>query len=121
MSWLVALAAVAINSFAFGAPLIVAAALAAPRRYRPVLWALAANVAFHSLIAHKEYRFIILSVSAMILLAGVGTGDAIDWIRRRTGRGTLFPVAIVTVSVALSRLPSGVNRSPPTSGIHSAE
>ncbi len=77
-------------------PLLLVIAIGA-RRY-PLLLVLAiANIALHSAIGHKEYRFIILSVSAMILLAGVGTGDAIGWIRRRTGRGTLFPVAIVTV------------------------
>jgi hypothetical protein len=32
-----------------------------------------------------------------------------------------MPVAIVAVDVAPSRLPSGPNRSPPTSGIHSVE
>ena len=35
--------------------------------------------------------------------------------------GLRMPVAIVAVVVAPSRAASGVNRSPPTSGIHSAE
>ncbi len=54
------------------AVLIVAAALAAPRRYRPLLAALAVNIAFHSLIAHKEYRFIWLSTFLIVVLGAIG-------------------------------------------------
>ena len=53
-------------------PLLLAAALAVPARLRPLGWAALANVLFHSLIAHKEYRFIWASVLALLVLAAVG-------------------------------------------------
>jgi phosphatidylinositol glycan class B len=53
-------------------------------RYAPELaWAAFANIAFHSLIGHKEYRFIFLSVVLLIIIAALGS---VDWIRAlRTG------------------------------------
>lgn len=69
-----------------GAPLIVAAALMVPRRYRPVLWALAANVAFHSLIAHKEYRFIWLSTFLLLVLAAIGSVSLLERLRAARGK-----------------------------------
>ncbi len=67
------------------APILVLAALGA-RRY-PLLAVVAiANILVHSAIGHKEYRFIILSVTAIILLAGIGTGDAIAALRAQRGR-----------------------------------
>jgi hypothetical protein len=53
-------------------PLLLAAALAVPARLRPLGWAALANVLFHSLVAHKEYRFIWASVLALLVLAAVG-------------------------------------------------
>jgi hypothetical protein len=67
------------------APILVLATLGA-RRY-PLLAVVAiANILIHSAIGHKEYRFIILSVTAIILLAGIGTGDAIAALRAQRGR-----------------------------------
>jgi hypothetical protein len=70
---------------AFGATLLPAwalARLAAPRF--PALTACAvANVAVHTLIAHKEYRYILLSTTILVLLAGIATPDAIDAASRR--------------------------------------
>ncbi|MBN8804586.1 MAG: hypothetical protein J0H81_05720 [Sphingopyxis terrae] len=67
------------------APILVLATLGA-RRY-PLLAVVAiANILVHSAIGHKEYRFIILSVTAIILLAGIGTGDAIAALRAQRGR-----------------------------------
>ena len=53
-------------------PLMLGAALAVPARLRPLGWAALANVLFHSLVAHKEYRFIWASVLALLVLAAVG-------------------------------------------------
>lgn len=69
-----------------GAPLILAAALAVPARYRPVLWALAANIVFHSLITHKEYRFIWLSTFLLLVMAAIGSVGLLE--RLRAARGT---------------------------------
>ena len=52
------------------APILVAA-IFAPARYRPLVFALLATVLFHSLIAHKEYRFIWIAVQAALLLAAI--------------------------------------------------
>lgn len=74
-------------------PILALAAVGA-RRY-PLLAVLAiANVAVHSAIGHKEYRFIILSVSAVILLAGIGTGEAIAWWSRRGQRPAALAAAL---------------------------
>jgi GPI mannosyltransferase 3 len=43
------------------------------RTYAILFWVAIANVGLHSLIAHKEYRFILLSTSIMIFLAAIGS------------------------------------------------
>lgn len=52
------------------APILVAAVLA-PARYRPLVYAMLATVLFHSLIAHKEYRFIWIAVETALILAAI--------------------------------------------------
>ncbi len=45
-------------------------------RHAPVLlWAALVNLAFHSLIGHKEYRFIFLSVALLVIVAALGSAD----------------------------------------------
>jgi phosphatidylinositol glycan class B len=45
-------------------------------RHAPILFAMAVtNIAFHSLIGHKEYRFIFLSVVLLIIIAALGSAD----------------------------------------------
>jgi GPI mannosyltransferase 3 len=53
-------------------------------RYAPELvWVAVVNIVFHSLIGHKEYRFIFLSVALLIIIAALGS---VDWIAMlRTG------------------------------------
>lgn len=52
------------------------------RRY-PVLLAVAAvNIAAHSLIPHKEYRFVLLSTALIVLLASIGTADVVRWLAK---------------------------------------
>jgi hypothetical protein len=59
---------------------IGAGALLAPARYRPVVLALCVNILLHSLIAHKEYRFIWLSTFLMLVLAAItGVGVMSAW------------------------------------------
>jgi len=53
-------------------------------RHAPPLLAMAlANIAFHSLIGHKEYRFIFLSVVLFIIIAALGSADWIQWLRAK--------------------------------------
>lgn len=60
-------------------PIISLSALVA--RKFPALIAMAvANIAVHSLIGHKEYRFILLSTMPLLLLAAIGS---VEWVHRR--------------------------------------
>jgi hypothetical protein len=63
-------------------------------RHAPLLLATAvANIAFHSLIGHKEYRFIFLSVVLLIIIAALGSADWIQWLRAKRGwRRAALPV-----------------------------
>jgi phosphatidylinositol glycan class B len=65
-------------------PLLALAGVGA-RRYPALAWVAAANLIFHSAIAHKEYRFILLSVLLVVLLAAIGTVDWVRSIERRRG------------------------------------
>ena len=68
----------------WGVPLLGLAAIGA-RRY-PALAAMAlANFAFHSAIAHKEYRFVLLSAVIAVLLAAIGTADIVRSTARTHG------------------------------------
>jgi phosphatidylinositol glycan class B len=50
---------------------------------RPLMWAALANLAFHMAIPHKEYRFIFLTISIVVILAALGTGDMLIAMRKR--------------------------------------
>ena len=56
------------------------------RRYPALFWAALANLVAHSLIAHKEYRFVEVSAVLFVLIAAIGSVDAADGLKRR------FPV-----------------------------
>lgn len=47
------------------------------RRYPALLAMAATNIAVHSAIAHKEYRFILLSTMTIVILAAIGTVEAV--------------------------------------------
>lgn len=86
-------------------PLLALAAVGA-RRYPALAWTAAANLVFHSAIAHKEYRFILLSVLAAVLLAAIGTVDWVLSVERRdgaaAGRSKLQFLCMVWVIASLS-------------------
>lgn len=76
-------------------------------RHAPLLLAVAlVNLAFHSLIAHKEYRFVFLSVVLLILVAALGAADWVQSLRARPGwRRWALPVVTAgwaLLSVALA-------------------
>lgn len=65
-------------------PLVLIGALFAGQRYRPLFYAALANIAAHSLIPHKEYRFIWISVLALLVLAAIGSARGVGrWAQRR--------------------------------------
>ncbi|HWU04106.1 MAG TPA: hypothetical protein VN222_15300, partial [Novosphingobium sp.] len=73
---------------------VFAASGAQGRRYRPLLAAALVSLAAHSLIAHKEYRFVWVSVLALVVLGGIG---ALRWAEQRWPRN---PRAVVAALVA---------------------
>ena len=60
---------------------VVLAAAFAPARLRPLLWAALANLLVHSLIGHKEYRFVWLTTLLLLVLAAVGSVRAVERLR----------------------------------------
>ena len=64
-------------------------AMEAGRQYRPLLYAAVFNLAVHSLIGHKEYRFIELTTAALVLLAAIGSVTV--WQRFEQRRKTPLP------------------------------
>lgn len=86
-------------------PLVVLAGLGA-RRYPALAWMAVVNLVFHSLIAHKEYRFILLTTFTAVLLAALGT---VDWVNHearvkgpRAGRARLRFLLVVWLVASLS-------------------
>ena len=47
------------------------------RPYRALLWAAAINLLLHSLIGHKELRFIFLSVAILVVVAAIGSAELV--------------------------------------------
>ena len=68
-------------------PAIMAAAVLSGPRYRPVVAAVLVNIAFHSLIGHKEYRFIWLSTFMILVLAAIASVNLVDWLKARRSPG----------------------------------
>ncbi|WP_407150226.1 4-amino-4-deoxy-L-arabinose transferase [Bradyrhizobium sp. ORS 86] len=67
-------------------------------RHAPLLLGVAlVNVGFHSLIGHKEYRFIFLSAVLLIIVAALGSAD---WIRSLRARGAWRPWALPMIAGA---------------------
>ena len=80
------------------APLIMAGAVLSPPRYRRLVLALVVNVLFHSLIAHKEYRFIWASTWSITVLAGITSISLLQWLAARRGQ-TVTPLMLAALSV----------------------
>lgn len=76
-------------------------------RHAPLLLAVAlVNLVFHSLIEHKEYRFVFLSVVLFIIVAALGSADWVQWLRAKPGwRRWALPIvtggwALLSVTLA---------------------
>lgn len=94
-------------------PVLVSAVLSGPR-HRPLLLATLANLLAHSLIAHKEYRFVWLTTLTLLLLAAVALVRLSDRLARDrehppgTGlRGALALCCIVALLSGLSAWMTG--------------
>ena len=77
------------------------------RRYPALFWAALANLAAHSLIAHKEYRFVEISAVLFVLLAAIGSVDLLPQVQRRFP--ALSPRAALGGIAALWLLASAAN------------
>ena len=75
-------------------------AVEAGKSYRPILFAAVINFAAHGLIPHKEYRFIELSIAAILLLAAIGSVNVWRSIERRQGK--LLPALPTLVAIILA-------------------
>ncbi|MGY4475885.1 4-amino-4-deoxy-L-arabinose transferase [Bradyrhizobium sp. USDA 3364] len=94
-------------------------------RYAPLLLAVAlVNLVFHSLIAHKEYRFVFLSVVLFIIVAALGSADWVQSLRSKGGwRRWALPIVMggwALLSVALATASEGM-RDYWTRGVGAAE
>ena len=79
-----------------GATVLLLLALWSGWRHAPLLIVAAvANLALHSLIEHKEYRFIFLSVALLIIAAALGTTDWSQMLREKPAwRAWALPVVV---------------------------
>lgn len=70
-------------------------------RRSPMLAAVAGAVlATHSVIAHKEYRYVYPAVVLIVFLGALGVAEAVAWCQRRSQRAGVA-IAIAVISVAL--------------------
>lgn len=90
---------------------IIIAAYAGMRRQPALFWAAIVHFAVHSLIGHKEYRFILLTDGFAVILAAIGSVDLVDAVATRwpSRRGALVPTAMIGlwlgISLILAMLP----------------
>ena len=92
--------------------LVLGLACFAPRRYRPLLAASLANILVHSLIGHKEYRFIWLSLFLILVLAAIASVSLLErWLARRApgreaGLAALIGLCLAWCGISLAALAS---------------
>jgi hypothetical protein len=67
--------------------ILIPALIVGARRLPMLLAAALVIIAVHMLVPHKEYRFVLLAVVLLVLLAAVGTVDLVQWLgATRLGR-----------------------------------
>jgi hypothetical protein len=72
------------------------------KRYPVLFWMALVHFLFHSLIAHKEYRFVLLSGALVVILAALGTADLLRHVpRRRLALATAGALAVWTGTSAM--------------------
>lgn len=74
------------------------------RRYPMLVGTALVVLAVHSAIGHKEYRFVLLGVSLLILLAAIGSVDLMRALAERFGKqpSALFVAGLMAVWIAAS-------------------
>lgn len=72
------------------------------RRYPMLLLTALAVIAVHSAIGHKEYRFILLGTSLLVLLAAIGSVDLLKWWMGRRACVSSTKVLAVILSLWLA-------------------
>jgi GPI mannosyltransferase 3 len=83
----------------------IALGLVAGRRRAPaLLWAALAVLALHSLIGHKEYRFVLFPTLALVILAAFGWAD---WVKGAPRRAATIAVAAAAGSLLLGLTGAG--------------
>ncbi|MDE1918138.1 MAG: hypothetical protein KGJ57_09160 [Sphingomonadales bacterium] len=82
------------------APFMLAGAFLAGKAYRPLAAAALVNLLLHSLIAHKEYRFIWLSVLVVVVLSAIASLRGIDMLARRRGAKQASGIAMAVLICA---------------------
>jgi hypothetical protein len=92
---------------------ILLLAIMTGRTYRPLLFAALFNLAAHSLIGHKEYRFVELSMAAIILLAAIGSVNGWRWIERRWGRSFAAAPALIALVLIWAAASAWLGRGRP--------
>ncbi|MBA3939926.1 MAG: hypothetical protein C0520_01815 [Sphingopyxis sp.] len=85
------------------APLVLLAWTGA-KRYPVLFWMAVVHLLFHSLIGHKEYRFVLPSATLLVILAAIGSADLLRRVpRRRLALATAAAMAVWTgSSIALA-------------------
>lgn len=75
------------------------------KRYPALLWIALVHLGFHSLIGHKEFRFVLASTALLVILAAIGSAELLRRVPRE--RLVLATIAALTVwggaSVVLAR------------------
>ncbi len=84
-------------------PLVIAAALLGARRAPPLGWMVLAHLAAHSLIGHKELRFLYPAEPLLLILAGLGLCRVLSRLRGFAGAAprVLVPACAGIVLVSL--------------------
>lgn len=83
---------------------LVPALVLGARRYPMLLLTALAVIAVHSAIGHKEYRFVLLAVSLLVLIAAIGSVDLVEWwaVRRGAAVSAKVPAAVMALWLAAS-------------------
>jgi hypothetical protein len=85
------------------APVLILLPLLVARRYPALFCAAIVNLLVHTGIAHKEYRFIWLTVEILVLLSAIGSADLLrrllDWLHAPP-RGRITGTAMLLVAWA---------------------
>ncbi len=85
---------------------ILALAVVGARRYPALFAAAAVNLAVHSAIGHKEYRFILLTTVLLVLLAAIGSVDVAGTWRKAPRAALVLGTAWLALSIGCGALGS---------------